>query len=118
MQVDLIIINAGQLITCASPSGLKRGEALRDIGAINGGAVAVADGRIVEVAPSDRISAQYQAQEVIDAGRRAVVPGFVDPHTHIVFGGNRLDEFELKITGADYLEILARGGGIISTVRK
>ncbi|MEO8042706.1 MAG: imidazolonepropionase, partial [Acidobacteriota bacterium] len=60
---------------------------------------------------------EFEATETIDAGGRVVCPGFVDPHTHIIFAGDRLDEFELKISGADYLEILKGGGGIISTVR-
>jgi imidazolonepropionase len=55
---------------------------------------------------------------MIDAKGKVVCPAFVDPHTHIVFAGNRLNEFELKIQGADYLEILKNGGGIISTVKQ
>ncbi|MEO8648454.1 MAG: imidazolonepropionase, partial [Acidobacteriota bacterium] len=66
----------------------------------------------------DEVLSQFSSANVIDAGGRAVCPSFVDPHTHIVFGGNRLAEFEQKIKGADYLEILAAGGGIISTVRQ
>ena len=118
MQVDLIIKNAGQLVTCASVGGPKRGPALRDVGLIKDGAVAIVNGRIAGVGTSARVATEYHTAGIIDARGKAVVPGFVDPHTHIVFGGNRLDEFELKIKGADYLEILAEGGGIISTVRK
>jgi imidazolonepropionase len=61
---------------------------------------------------------KYSAGEVIDVDGKVVCPGFVDPHTHIVYAGDRLDEFELKIKGADYLEILAAGGGILSTVQR
>lgn len=118
MKVDLILHNASQLVTCASPGGPKRGEAMRDVGLIENGAVAVTDGKIVAVGKSDVIVREYYSDRLIDAGGRVVCPGFVDPHTHIVFSGDRLDEFELKIRGADYLEILASGGGIISTVGK
>ncbi len=118
MRADLIVTNIGQLVTCASPQGPKRGDAMRDVGLVDNGAVAIANGSFVGVGRADEIIPSFEAGEVIDGGGRVVCPGFVDPHTHIVFGGNRLDEFELKINGADYLEILANGGGIISTVRK
>ena len=118
MQADLVIDNIGQLVTCASPTGPKRGEAMRDIGLISDGAVAVIDGMIAAIGNADDMRRQYGSTETLDAAGRVVCPGFVDPHTHIVFGGDRLDEFELKIKGADYLEILKSGGGIISTVRK
>lgn len=117
MKVDLIITNIGQLATCASGEKPKRGAEMRDVGIIENGAVAVADGKVAAVGKSDAILSEYSADNVIDADGKVVCPGFVDPHTHIVFAGDRLNEFELKIQGADYLEILANGGGIISTVR-
>ena len=91
---------------------------MRDVGLIEDGAVAVRDGKLVGAGPSGVIAREFEADEVLDAGGRVVIPGFVDPHTHIVYAGDRLDEFEMKIKGTDYLEILAGGGGIISTVRK
>ena len=114
---DLIIHNAGQLATCASPGGPKRGAAMQDVGIIADGAVAIKDGVFTAVGTSAEVLKQHKAAELIDAEGRAVVPGFVDPHTHIVYAGDRLNEFELKIKGAEYLDILAAGGGIISTVR-
>ncbi len=114
---DILIHNIGQLVTCASPGGPKRGTAMSDVGIIANGAVAVVDGKIAAVGLSDEILSQFNEANTVDAGGNVVCPGFVDPHTHIVFAGNRLDEFELKIKGAEYLEILAAGGGIISTVR-
>lgn len=114
---DLIIYNAGQLVTCASPGRPKRGAAMQDVGIIGDGAVAIKDGVFTAVGTSDEILEKHKAAELIDAEGRAVVPGFVDPHTHIVYAGDRLNEFELKIKGAEYLDILAAGGGIISTVR-
>ena len=116
-QVDLIIHNAGQLVTCASDGKPKRGAAMQDVGIIADGAVAIAEGKFVGVGTSGEVLEAFVANETIDAEGMVVCPGFVDPHTHIVFAGDRLNEFELKIKGADYLDILANGGGIISTVR-
>lgn len=115
---DLIIHNAGQLVTCASGGRRKRGAAMRDLGIIENGAVAIADGKFIGIGGSADILRDFENGRMIDAEGRVVCPGFVDPHTHIVYAGDRLNEFELKIKGADYLEILANGGGIISTVRQ
>ncbi|MEP7149416.1 MAG: imidazolonepropionase [Acidobacteriota bacterium] len=117
MKTDLIVTNIGQLVTCASPDGPKRLADLRDVGIIDDGAIAVTAGKIVAVGSSAEIATKVEPDQIVDAAGKVVLPGFVDPHTHIVFGGDRLDEFELKIKGADYLEILENGGGIISTVR-
>lgn len=118
MQADLIVFNTGQLVTCASGGRPKRGAEMLDVGIIDHGAVAIADGKFVAIGSSDEILKNFQSFAAIDAHGRVVCPGFVDPHTHIVFAGDRLNEFELKIKGADYLKILANGGGIISTVRQ
>ena len=118
MKADLVISNIGQLVTCASGGVPKRAAAMRDIGLITDGSVAVVDGQIAAVGTTRDISDEWTADNIIDAGGKVVCPGFVDSHTHIVFAGDRLDEFELKIKGADYLEILAAGGGILSTVEK
>src|SRR6188508_1013917 len=115
---DAIVHNAGQLVTCASGGNPKRGADMRDVGIVENGAIAIRDGKILRVGESRDILADFSTPNVTDAEGQVVCPGFVDPHTHIVFAGNRLDEFELKIKGADYLEILANGGGIISTVEK
>lgn len=117
MQVDLIIHNIGQLITCASGGMAKRRDEMRDVGLIENGAIAVADGRFVGVGTTKDVLSEFAASDIVDAEKQVVCPGFVDPHTHIVYSGDRLDEFELKIKGADYLEILSSGGGIISTVQ-
>ncbi|HRI03032.1 MAG TPA: imidazolonepropionase [Pyrinomonadaceae bacterium] len=115
---DSIIHNAGQLVTCAPGGKPKRGTEMLDVGIIADGAVAINDGNFVGVGTSADILLEFQSDEIIDVEGRVVCPGFVDPHTHIVFAGDRLNEFELKIKGAAYLEILANGGGIISTVRQ
>jgi imidazolonepropionase len=117
LEADLLIENAGQLLTLAAPDGPKRGAALRELGLIPGGAVAMAGGRVLAVGPSDELSQQVSAARRLDAGGRVVMPGFVDPHTHLVWAGDRADEFEMRIAGASYMEIMAAGGGIMSTVR-
>ena len=118
MNADLIIHNAGQLVTCASGGKPKRGDEMLDVGIIENGAAAVVGGKIARVGGSKEILREFQSDTMIDAEGRVVCPGFIDPHTHIVYAGNRLNEFELKIKGTDYLEILANGGGIISTVKQ
>ncbi|MEJ7701667.1 MAG: imidazolonepropionase [Pyrinomonadaceae bacterium] len=96
---------------------MKKGAAMQDVGIIENGAVAIVEGKIIGVGKSKEIHKNFGSENVIDARNKVVCPGFVECHTHIVFAGNRLDEFELKIKGADYLEILAKGGGILSTVK-
>lgn len=116
-KVDLLVINAAQLVTCAGKGHPKRGEQMRDVGMIQNGAAAIQDGKIVAVGSTDEIRAQFESDMVLDASEKAVVPGFVDCHTHVVYGGSRLDEFEMRIAGKTYLEIMAAGGGIVSTVK-
>ena len=89
---------------------------MSDVGIIENGAIAVDGEKIIAVGNSADILGDYSGEKTIDANGKVVSPGFVESHTHIVFAGNRLDEFELKIKGADYLEILQNGGGILSTV--
>jgi imidazolonepropionase len=118
MLVDLLIEHAAQLITLASPGGPKRGAAMRDLGIIADGALAIAGGRIVAVGTTEMVRAQApEPARRIDARGKAVLPGFVDAHTHVIFAGDRVDEFERRLEGATYLEIMAAGGGIMSTVR-
>ena len=116
LNTDLILYNASQLVTCASPGGVKRGKALSDVGIILAGAVAIQDGEILAVGETADILAQYSASIMLDLDGKVVVPGFVDAHTHIVFSGNRLDEFEMRLRGASYMEIMGARGGIASTV--
>jgi imidazolonepropionase len=98
-------------------NGPQRGSDLGDLAVIEDGAVAVQAGKIVAVGPSADLRQTYTAKEMIDANGRCLIPGFVDPHTHIPWYGNRADEFEMRLAGADYMEIMAAGGGIMSTVR-
>lgn len=115
-EIDLLIHSAGEVATCASQGGPKRGAAMADVGLVPDGAVAIDGGRIVEVGDSAALRARYAGRQVIDAGGRAVCPGLVDAHTHAVYGGDRVHEFEMRITGATYMEIMAAGGGIRSTM--
>ncbi len=114
--VDLLLVNAAQVVTCAGP-GPKRGAALADVGAIEHGAIAVADGRIVAVGPTAELQSRFRGRVHLDVAGKIICPGFVDCHTHLVFAGDRVDEFERKLAGASYQELLAAGGGILSTMR-
>lgn len=117
MEADLLIEHA-QLLTLASPGGPKRGPAMADLGEIVDGAVAIAGGRIVAVGTGTQVRSRVRgAARRIDARGKAVLPGFVDAHTHVVFAGDRVAEFERRLQGATYQEIMAAGGGIMSTVR-
>jgi imidazolonepropionase len=90
---------------------------MREISAIEDGALAVVGEKIVAVGPTRELRTAYTAREELDASGCTVCPGFVDPHTHAVYAGDRADEFEKQLQGASYLEILSAGGGILSTVR-
>lgn len=119
MHADLVIRRATSLVTCAGPAP-RRGPAQRQIDAIPDGAVAAAGGRIVFAGPTadcDRAVRSAPDARVIDAAGCTVVPGFVDPHTHLVFAGDRRDELRRRLAGATYAEIAGSGGGILSTVR-
>ncbi|WP_409201429.1 imidazolonepropionase [Leisingera sp. M658] len=85
-------------------------------GLIEDGAVAVSGGRIVWAGPREKLSADNFSWEQRDLGGRLVTPGLIDCHTHIVFGGNRAMEFEMRLNGASYEEVARAGGGIVSTV--
>ena len=88
-----------------------------DVVVIEDGAVALADGQIVEVGPTRKLIDRYEAREKLDVTGYTVVPGLVDPHTHVVWAGDRVDEFERRIRGESYLKIMAAGGGIVSTTK-
>ncbi len=118
IQVDLLIHGAGQLCVIPGVDGPQRGNALGELGIIENGALAVADGKIVAVGPTPDVLAAYEAERMINVNGRCVIPGFVDPHTHIPWMGDRAGEFEQRLAGATYMEIMAAGGGIMSTVRE
>lgn len=116
VEADLLIHSAVQVVTCASDMP-KRGAAMQDVGLISNGAVVVKDGRILAIGPTESIRDRYSAAQTVNASGKVICPGFVDPHTHVVYAGDRIDEFEQRIRGATYMEIMAAGGGIVSTMR-
>src|SRR5258708_5935814 len=113
---DLLVHSAAQLLTLAG--GPQRGAQLGTLGLIEDGAVAVSGGRIVLVGPTSEVRARLQPRASLDAGGRVVMPGFVDPHTHLIWMGDRANEFEMRLAGASYQEIMQARGGIGSTVRQ
>jgi len=115
--VDLLIKNIAELHTLQGPDRPRKGDEMKDTGKIEDGALAVKGDKIIAVGSSDEIESAYEANEEIDASGKTVIPGFVDPHTHLVFAGSREDELVMKIEGKSYMEILEEGGGILNTVR-
>lgn len=113
----IIIKNASELVTCKGKAP-KHGRDMSDIGLINNGCVVIENGIIADAGAMD-ILKNYDEKEyhVIDAKDKAVLPGFVDSHTHLIFGGYRADEFSWRLRGDNYMSIMERGGGITSSVR-
>lgn len=113
----LLIKNATELVTCAGLAP-KKGTAMNEIGIIKDGAIVIENGIIQAVGPTAEIMATIDEKnyKVIDATGKCVMPGFVDSHTHFIFGGYRPEEFFWRLNGTPYLDILERGGGILNTV--
>ena len=118
MGKKLLIKNATELVTCRGKAP-KSGEAMADIGIINDGAMWIEDGVIRRVGTTAEVLSGIDAAEaeVLDAAGRCVLPGFVDPHTHFLFAGNRAEEFSWRLRGDTYMQIMERGGGIVNSVR-
>lgn len=111
----MLIHSASQLLTLFG--GPQRGKALGSLGVIENGAIVFRNEKIVAVGTTDELRNAYPDEPTLDAGGCVLMPGFVDPHTHLIWAGDRANEFELKMSGVPYLDILASGGGIISTVK-
>jgi imidazolonepropionase len=111
----MLVHSASQLLTLAG--GPQRGRDLGRLGIIPDGALLIQGETIAAVGSTPDLRAAYPHEPSFDASGRVVMPGFVDPHTHLVWAGDRAAEFELRLEGKSYLEILAAGGGILSTVR-
>lgn len=118
-RVDVLVRNIGQLVTLGGPPVPRRGEAMGALGLVPQAAVAVRGDRIVAAGPETDLLAAFEAprEGLHDAGGGVVLPGFVDPHTHVLFAGSREKEFEERCLGRSYQEIAAGGGGIRSSVR-
>ena len=112
----MLIHSSSQLLTLKG--GPQRGHALGTLGIIEDGAVVIHDEKIIAVGTTPELKASYPDEPTLDASGCVLMPGFVDPHTHLIWAGDRADEFEKKMSGVPYLDILAAGGGIISTVRQ
>ncbi|HZT57255.1 MAG TPA: imidazolonepropionase [Pyrinomonadaceae bacterium] len=119
MAATLAVVNCSQLVTLAGPNRPRVGAEMGKLSIVEDGAMMVRDGRVERTGARAEIERLAGADcEVLDAGDRVVMPGFVDAHAHPVFAGNRADEFERRAAGATYEEIAAAGGGIRSTVRR
>jgi imidazolonepropionase len=116
---EFAVANCGQLLTLSGSASARCGAAMRELGILKDAAILVRDGRIAVTGAWKEVRRAAGAMtEEIDAGGSLVTPGFVDAHTHLVFAGNRLEEFERRACGESYQSIAASGGGILSTVRQ
>jgi len=122
MNGNMIIKNAAELVTCSGFSA-KKGKQMADLHIIEDGAVIIKEGEIEAVGQTGDIEKQFKKSgadhsdfDIIDARGKAVLPGFIDSHTHLVFGGYRAEEFSWRLRGDSYMEIMQRGGGIVNTV--
>lgn len=111
----MLVHSASQLITLAGAP--QRGRELGRLGIIPNGAVLIRDGLIVETGTTLALLNKYPDEERLDANGKGVLPGFVDAHTHLVWAGDRAAEFEMRLQGKTYMDIMAAGGGIASTVK-
>ena len=123
MNGNLIITNASEVVTCSGFTA-KKGKEMSALGIIADGAVVIEQGKITRVGATADVMSEFKASgkdlsdfDTINASGKAVLPGFVDSHTHLVFGGYRADEYAWRLQGDSYMDILQRGGGILSTVR-
>jgi imidazolonepropionase len=119
---DLIIYHANELLTMNSIFGAPRiGEEMSELAIIEDGAVAIKDEMIIFVGTTDDLLSRFPLEEIaikIDASNKLVTPGFIDPHTHLLFDGTRENELAMKLLGKSYIDILREGGGILSTVKE
>ena len=119
---DLVIKNASELLTISGDNSKPRtGRAMSEPGIVTDGCVAVSEGRIIAVGKTADVEGTLETSSdtrIIDAAGKTVMPGFVDPHTHLIFAGFRENELEMKLEGKSYLDILKAGGGILRTVRE
>ncbi len=110
-RVDLLIIDSNEAVTIS-------GEASEGLGIVEDGGVAIKNGKVVQAASSQLLERKFSSSRIIEVHDEIILPGFIDPHTHLVFNGSREDEFQTRLEGIPYIELLKKGGGILETVRK
>lgn len=115
MEFDLLVHNIGQLILPKGSNMPLKGKEMKQLNIMENAAIGVKNGKVAWAGPEAE-AVNFSAKERVNAHDKVVSPGLVDPHTHLVFGGSREHELSLKQAGVPYLEILAQGGGILSTV--
>lgn len=116
---ELLLVNCSQLVTMAGPSRPRVGPEMRELAIISDGAMLVHWGRVVAVGKRSEIEPLAgEGAKLVEGGGRVVTPGFVDAHTHLIFAGNRANEFEMRCEGMTYQQISDQGGGIRSTVAR
>ena len=115
----LWIQNPSEVITCHSEKP-KKGKEMQEIGRLTGVEILIEDGIILAIATRGELENNYDLSkaEILNADGRSILPGFIDSHTHLVWGGERAEEFSWRLAGMDYMEIMKRGGGIAATVEK
>jgi imidazolonepropionase len=113
MKVETLITGISHVVSAQGPE-VKHGSAMSDLTRIETAAIGIDNGRFSWLGKAE--DWRGHADSIVNLGGRAIVPGLVDPHTHSVWAGDRLGDFELRISGATYEQILAAGGGIRSTI--
>jgi imidazolonepropionase len=111
-RVDVLVLNSNETLT------LDSHDSETGLGVIDNGGVAINQGKIVRAASTELLERKFRSRMTMDAEGEIILPGFVDPHTHLVFAGAREAEFQHRIEGASYMDILRKGGGIIETVNR
>lgn len=111
-RVDVLVLNSNETITLDSPDNET------GLGVIDNGGVAINKDKIVLAASTELLERKFRSRRTINVHDEIILPGFVDPHTHLVFAGSREAEFQLRIEGASYMDVLRKGGGIIETVNR
>jgi imidazolonepropionase len=116
--VDILIINAQEMLTLQGSSQTPRtGKWMRELGIIHDGAVAIHEGRIVAVGKTNEVTKAFRGEYILNAKGKTVLPGFVDPHTHLVFSGSREDEFQMLLEGTSFTQLLDRGEAVYKTAK-
>ena len=112
----ILIKNIGQLVTVGG-SEPKKGKKMNDLNIIKNAYLIIENDKIIDFGKNNKLENLSKYDEIIDAEKKVILPGFIDPHTHFVFAGDRSQEFKMRLKGIPYIEILKKGGGILSTVK-